>query len=124
MNDSTTLNRVAIIGGARIPFCRSNTNYRDLSNQKMMAHSINALVDKYHLQGKHIGEVSLGAVISHSRDWNLAREVVLDTDLAPSTPAYNVQQACGTSLQTTINVANKIALGQIESGIVVFGRRR
>lgn len=112
-----SLRRVAIVGGVRIPFCRSNTLYADLSNLEMMAAALNGLVDKYRLAGAHIDEVQGGAVITHSRDWNLMREAVLGTRLAPSTPGITMMQACGTSLQAAINLGAKIATGQIESGI-------
>ena len=109
--------RVAIIGGNRIPFARSNTAYFGVSNQDMLTAAINGLVDRFKLQGERIGEVSAGAVMKHARDFNLVRECVLGSKLAPETPAYDVQQACGTGLEAAILVANKIALGQIESGI-------
>lgn len=113
----TELRRVAILGGTRIPFCRSNTLYADLSNLDMMTTTLNGLVDKYNLKGAHLDEVIGGAVVSHSKDWNLAREAVLGTKLAPSTPGITLQQACGTSLQAAMILAAKIAAGQIESGI-------
>jgi len=114
-----TLRRVAVLGGVRIPFCRSNTLYADLSNLEMMTGALNGLVEKFHLQGVHIDEVVGGAVVTHSRDWNLAREAVLGTELAPSTPGITLMQACGTSLQAALMIAGKIASGQIESGIAV-----
>jgi len=114
-----TLRRVAVLGGVRIPFCRSNTFYADLSNLDMMTGALNGLVEKFHLQGEHIDEVVGGAVVTHSRDWNLAREAVLGTELAPSTPGITLMQACGTSLQAALMIAGKIASGQIESGIAV-----
>lgn len=109
--------RVAIIGGARIPFCRSNTAYSQQSNQDMLTATLAALSRKYDLAGKKLGEVAAGAVLKHARDFNLTRESVLGTDLDPHTPAYDVQQACGTSLEATILVANKIAMGQIDCAI-------
>jgi acetyl-CoA C-acetyltransferase len=109
--------RVAVIGGRRIPFCRANTSYVHQSNQDMMTASLQALVDAYRLGGERLGDVALGAVMKHSRDWNLARECVLGTTLAPETPAYDLQRACGTSLEAAIQIGNKIALGQIDAGI-------
>lgn len=109
--------RVAVIGGNRIPFARSNTAYSKLSNQDLLTATLRGLVDRYNLQGERLGEVVAGAVIKHSRDFNLTRESVLSSGLAPETPAYDIQQACGTGLEAAILVANKIALGQIESGI-------
>ncbi|WP_216211942.1 acetyl-CoA C-acetyltransferase [Amycolatopsis aidingensis] len=109
--------RVAIIGGNRIPFARSNGPYAKASNQDMFTAALDGLVSRFALQGERIGEVAAGAVLKHSRDFNLARESVLGSELAPETPAADVQMACGTGLQAIINVANKIALGQIESGI-------
>jgi acetyl-CoA C-acetyltransferase len=114
-----TLRRVAIIGGLRTPFCRSNTLYADQSNLDMLIGVLNGLVDKYKLAGVHIDEVVGGAVVSHSKDWNLAREAVLGTKLAHSTPGITMQQACGTSLQAAMSIAAKIATGQIESGIAM-----
>jgi acetyl-CoA C-acetyltransferase len=113
----TTIRKVAIVASARIPFCRSNTFYADLSNLDMMTAVLNGLVDKARLAGVHIDEVIGGAVVSHSKDWNLAREAVLGTKLAPSTPGITLQQACGTSLQAASILAAKIATGAIESGI-------
>jgi len=112
-----TVRRVAIIGGNRIPFARSNTVYSDASNQQMLGAALNGLVERYNLSGEKLGEVVAGAVMKHSRDFNLVRETVLDTTLAPETPCYDIQQACGTGLEAAILVANKIALGQIDSGI-------
>ncbi len=114
-----TLRRVAVIGGVRIPFCRSNTLYADKSNLEMLTAVLNGLVDKYKLAGVHIDEAAGGAVVTHSRDWNLAREAVLGTKLAPTTPGITMQQACGTSLQAAMGIAAKIAIGQIDSGIAM-----
>ncbi len=113
------LRRVAVIGGTRIPFCRSNTLYADLSNLEMMTCALNGLVERYHLEGAHIDEVVGGAVVTHSKDWNLAREVLLGTKLATSTPGITMMQACGTSLQAAMASAGKIATGQIECAIAV-----
>jgi acetyl-CoA C-acetyltransferase len=113
----STVRRVAIIGGNRIPFARSNTVYSHVSNQDMLTSSLQGLVDRFNLHGERLGEVAAGAVMKHSRDFNLVRESVLSTTLAPETPAYDLQQACGTGLEAAILVANKIALGQIECGI-------
>ncbi len=109
--------RIAVIGGNRIPFARSDSAYSHASNQDMLTAALDGLVDRFGLQGEAIGEVAGGAVLKHSRDRDLTRESVLSTRLAPETPAFDVQQACGTGLEATILVANKIALGQIESGI-------
>ncbi|SAL52660.1 beta-ketothiolase [Caballeronia terrestris] len=109
--------RVAIVGSNRIPFSRSNTAYATASNQDMLSFTLQALIDRYDLHGVRLGEVAAGAVIKHSRDFNLTREALLSTTLAKETPAYDVQQACGTGLETVILVANKIALGQIDAGI-------
>jgi acetyl-CoA C-acetyltransferase len=109
--------RVAVLGGIRIPFARQDGPYAEASNQKMLTYTLDQLVGKFNLEGEAVGEVSAGAVLKHSRDFNLTRECVLGSKLAPETPAYDVQQACGTSLESTILVANKIALGQIDSGI-------
>lgn len=108
---------VAILGGNRIPFARSNTAYSKLSNQDMLTAALRGLVDRYGLDGERLGEVVAGAVIKHSRDFNLTRETVLGSGLAPETPAYDIQQACGTGLEAAILVANKVALGQIEAGV-------
>ncbi len=113
------LRRVAVIGGVRIPFCRSNTAYADLSNLDLMTTALNGLVDKYNLAGETIGEVVGGAVVTHSKDFNLAREAVVATKLNPATPGVTLMQACGTSLQAAIGSAAKIATGQIESAISV-----
>ena len=109
--------KVAIVGGNRIPFARSNSVYSHASNQDMLTAALDGLIDRYGLQDEALGEVAGGAVLKHSRDRDLTRESVLSTRLAAETPAYDVQQACGTGLETTILVANKIALGQIDSGI-------
>jgi acetyl-CoA C-acetyltransferase len=109
--------KVAVVGGNRIPFARSNSVYSHASNQDMLTAALDGLIDRYGLQGETLGEVAGGAVLKHSRDRDLTRESVLSTRLAAETPAYDVQQACGTGLETTILVANKIALGQIDSGI-------
>lgn len=114
-----TLRRIAVIGGVRTPFCRSNTLYADLSNLDMMTVALNGLVDKYNLKGAHIDEVVGGAVISHSKDFNLAREAVLNTRLATSTPGVTLVQACGTSLQAAGMIGAKIASGEIECGIAL-----
>ena len=115
MNSQTR--RVAVIGGNRIPFARSNTAYATASNQEMLTAAIDGLVTRFGLEGERVGEVVAGAVLKHSRDFNLTRESVLGSKLSPETPATDIQQACATGLQAAIQVANKIALGQIEVGI-------
>ncbi|GAB3375468.1 acetyl-CoA C-acetyltransferase [Spongiibacter taiwanensis] len=114
---ATTVRRVAIIGGNRIPFARSNTAYFGISNQQMLTAAIEGLSQRYQLQDKQLGSVVAGAVMKHSRDFNLTREAVLGTTLHPHTPCFDIQQACGTGLQAVNVVANSIALGQIEVGI-------
>jgi acetyl-CoA C-acetyltransferase len=109
--------RVAVLGGNRIPFARSNTVYSGVSNSEMLTAALDGLVARFGLEGERIGEVAAGAVLKHSRDFNLTREAVLSTRLDAATAACDLQQACGTGLQATIYVANKIALGVIESGI-------
>jgi acetyl-CoA C-acetyltransferase len=116
-NPLPAVRRVAIVGGNRIPFARSNTAYASASNQDMLTFTLQGLIDRYGLHGERLGEVAAGAVIKHSRDFNLTREALLSTTLAKETPAYDVQQACGTGLEAAILVANKIALGQIDVGI-------
>ncbi len=111
------IRRVAIIGGNRTPFARSNTAFSKLDNQTLLTAALRGLVDRFDLQGQRIGEVAAGAVVKHARDFNLTRESVLGSGLAPQTPAYDIQQACGTGLEAAILVANKIALGQIDCGI-------
>ncbi|UUQ66963.1 acetyl-CoA C-acetyltransferase [Pseudomonas fuscovaginae UPB0736] len=112
-----TLRRVAIIGGNRIPFARSNGPYASASNQAMLTAALEGLIERFNLHGLRLGEVVAGAVLKHSRDFNLTRECVLGSRLSPQTPAYDLQQACGTGLEAALLVANKIALGQIDCGI-------
>ncbi|HEV8095995.1 MAG TPA: acetyl-CoA C-acetyltransferase [Burkholderiales bacterium] len=114
---SDTVRRVAIVGSVRIPFARSNTAYGDASNQDMLTAALSGLVDKFGLKGEKLGEVAAGAVIKHSRDWNLTREAAQGAGLHPHTPAYDVQRACGTSLTTTVQLAQRIARGEIEAAI-------
>jgi acetyl-CoA C-acetyltransferase len=125
--------RVAVIGGARIPFARSQGAYASVGNQEMLTAALKGVVDKFALKGAVLGDVVAGAVMKHSSQWNLTREALLDSGLAPETPGLDMQRACGTSLEAAITVANKIALGQIDAGIaggvdtasdppVVFGR--
>ena len=111
--------RIAVIGGVRIPFCRSNTLYADLSNLEMMTATLDGLVERFGLAGEHIDEVTGGAVVTHSKDWNIAREAVIGSKLAQSTPGTTMMQACGTSLQAAFSIGAKIAIGEIESGIAV-----
>lgn len=113
----TNIRRVAIIGGNRIPFARSNTVYSNATNQQMLTATLQGLVDRFNLHGERLGDVAAGAVMKHSRDFNLVRESVLSTTLSRDTPAFDLQQACGTGLEACMVVANKIALGHIESGI-------
>jgi acetyl-CoA C-acetyltransferase len=113
----TAIRRVAILGGNRIPFARSNTVYAHASNQDMLTATLQGLIDRYNLHGERLGEVVGGAVMKHSRDFNLVRESVLSTTLSRDTPAFDLQQACGTGLEACMVVANKIALGHIDCGI-------
>jgi len=113
----STVHRVAIIGGVRIPFARAMGAYAQYSNQDLLTASLKGLVDKYQLQGAVLGEVAAGAVMKHSKDFNLTRESALSSGLAPETPAFDLQRACGTSLEAAILIGAKIALGQIDSGI-------
>ena len=111
------LRKIAIVGSARVPFCRAYTGYSGESNLSMLATAFTGLADKYGLKGEKIDEVMAGAVIAHSRDFNLAREALIDAGLSPRTPGTNVQIACGTSLQAALMLGAKIATGEIESGI-------
>src|SRR5690242_20781945 len=115
MNSSAR--RVAVLGGIRIPFARQNGPYARASNQDMLTATLEALISKFSLENEALGEVAAGGVLKHSRDFNLTRECVLGSRLNPHTPAYDVQQACGTGLEAVTLVANKIALGQLEVGV-------
>lgn len=114
---TTTPRRVAIIGGIRLPFCRAGSHYARLGNVDLMTGALEALVTRYRLSGHRVGDVALGAVIKHTRDWNMAREAVLGSSLSPETPAYDLQRACGTSLEAALQIGHRIALGEIETGI-------
>ncbi|MFD6280378.1 acetyl-CoA C-acetyltransferase [Streptomyces sp. NPDC060209] len=109
--------RVAVISGSRIPFARSDGPYARASNQDMLTAALDGLVERFGLEGQQVGEFVAGAVLKHSRDFNLARETVLGSTLDPRTPAYDIQQACGTGLQAVVAAANKIALGAVDSAI-------
>lgn len=109
--------KVAVVGFNRIPFARHNTAYANASNQDMMVAALNGLIDRYHLQGQLLGEVAGGAVIKHTREFNLMRECVMGTSLDHATPACDLQQACDTGIEACIYIGNKIALGQIAVGI-------
>ncbi|MDE2220868.1 MAG: acetyl-CoA C-acetyltransferase [Gammaproteobacteria bacterium] len=109
--------RVAIVGGTRIPFARSHGAYAGQGNQELLTAALRALVERYRLQGQRLGDVIGGAVIKHSRDFNLVREALMSTGLDPQTPGLDIQRACGTGLEAAILIANKIALGQIDAGI-------
>jgi acetyl-CoA C-acetyltransferase len=113
----SAVRRVAIVGGIRIPFARSYTAYAKATNQDMLTAAFRAVVDRFRLQGQRLGDVAAGAVIKHPRDYNLTRECVLSSGLDPQTPGVDLQRACGTSLEAAILIGNKIALGQIDSGI-------
>jgi acetyl-CoA C-acetyltransferase len=128
------LRRIAVIGGSRIPFCRSNTIYADKTNMDMLSSVIQGVVDRFGLDDVQLDEVVAGAVTTHSKDWNLAREALLSSSLSPLTPGITLQQACGTSLQSALMIGAKIASGQIECGIaagtdtpsdppITFGRK-
>jgi len=108
---------VAVLGGARIPFARANGAYNEMSNQDMLTAALKAVVEKFGLKGQRLGEVAAGAVIKHSRNWNLARECTLGSGLHPETPAYDLQRACGTSLSAVAQLGNRIALGEIDCAI-------
>ena len=111
------MRRVAVLGGVRIPFARANGAYMEASNQDMLTAAMKALVLKFNLEKMRLGEVAAGAVIKHSRDWNLARECTLGSGLHPETPAYDLQRACGTSLSAVAQLGNRIALGEIDCAI-------
>lgn len=114
---ASSVRRVAIVGGARIPFARAHGAYAGIGNQEMLTAALRGLVDRHGLAGKRLGDVIAGAVLKHSKDFNLVRECVLSSGLDPQTPGLDIQRACGTSLEAAILVANKIALGQIDAGI-------
>ena len=109
--------RVGILGGLRTPFCRSYTKYNNVSNQEMMTAVLTEIVEKYKLKNQKLDDVCLGAVIKHSKDFNLARESLLSSGLSPKTPAFDIQRACGTSITAAIVIASKISSGMIKSGI-------
>lgn len=106
-----------IIGGNRIPFARAHTAYAAAGNQDMLTSTLNGLVARFGLQGEQIGTVAAGAVMKHSKNFNLTRESVLGTPLDPKTPAFDVQMACATGMEAIGSMANKIKLGQIDSAI-------
>jgi len=114
---SNQMRRIAIIGGSRIPFSRSNSVYSEKTNLDMLSATLQGVIDRFDLDDKQMDEVVAGAVTSHSKDWNLAREALLSTSLSPLTPGITLQQACGTSLQAALMIGAKIATGQIECGI-------
>lgn len=114
---ASKVRRVAVLGGSRIPFARSDGPYATASNQEMLTAALGGLVGRFGLAGEQVGEFVAGAVLKHSRDFNLARETVLGSELDHRTPAYDVQQACGTGMQAVIAAANKIALGQLDSAV-------
>lgn len=111
------MRKVAIVAGKRIPFARSFTNYQRITNQELMTAAMRGLIGDIRLEGQTLGEVVLGSVIKHTSDWNFSREVTIGSGLSANTPAYDISQACGTSLEAAIAVGNKIALGQIDVGI-------
>ncbi|MGD8768123.1 MAG: acetyl-CoA C-acetyltransferase [Methyloceanibacter sp.] len=113
------LRRVAVLGGVRTPFCRSHTAFAELSNLSMLTTALTGLAERFSLEGSHIDEVVGGAVVTHAKDWNLAREAVIGSPLAATTPGITMMQACGTSLQGALGLAAKIASGQIECGIAM-----
>ncbi|HVY83315.1 MAG TPA: acetyl-CoA C-acetyltransferase [Steroidobacteraceae bacterium] len=113
----SAVRRVAIVGGIRIPFARAHGAYAGVGNQEMLTAAFRGIVERYELQGERLGDVLAGAVIKHSKDYNLVRESVLGSGLDPQTPAADLQRACGTSLEAALDIANKIALGQIEVGL-------
>jgi acetyl-CoA C-acetyltransferase len=113
----SAVRRVAIVGGVRIPFARSYTAYAQVGNQDMLTAAFRGVVERFKLHGERLGDVAAGAVIKHSKDYNLARECVLSSGLDPQTPAVDLQRACGTSLEAAILIGNKIALGQIDAGL-------
>jgi acetyl-CoA C-acetyltransferase len=113
----SALRRVAIIGGVRIPFARAHTAYATVGNQDMLTAAFRGVVDRFRLHGERLGDVAAGAVIKHSKDYNLTRESVLSAGLSPQTPGVDLQRACGTSLEAAILIGNKIALGQIDAGL-------
>ena len=116
---NSSLRRVAVLGGVRTPFCRSHTAYAELSNLDMLTTALTGLTEQFSLDGSHIDEVVGGAVVTHAKDWNLAREAVIGSPLAATTPGITMMQACGTSLQGALGIAAKIASGQIECGIAM-----
>ncbi len=131
---SDQLRRIAVVGGSRIPFCRSNSIYSAKTNLDMLSASLQGVVDRFGLEDRQLDEVVAGAVTTHAKDWNLAREALLSTSLSPLTPGITLQQACGTSLQAALMIGAKIATGQIECGIaagtdttsdppITFGRK-
>jgi acetyl-CoA C-acetyltransferase len=113
----STVRRVAVVGGIRIPFARAHGAYASVGNQDMLTATFRGLVDRYKLRGERLGDVIAGAVIKHSKDYNLVRECVLGSGLDPATPGADLQRACGTSLEAAILIGNKIALGQIDAGV-------
>jgi len=131
---SESLRKVAIVGGSRVPFCRCNTSYAEKTNLDILAAALQGVVDRFNIHGAQLDEVVAGAVTSHSKDWNLAREALQSTTLSPLTPGITLQQACGTSLQAALMIGAKIATGQIDCGIaagtdttsdppITFGRK-
>ncbi|NKX49182.1 acetyl-CoA C-acetyltransferase [Arthrobacter deserti] len=116
-SQSQQVRSAVVIGGNRTPFARANGAYAGASNQDMLTAALDGLVARFGLQDERIGQVAAGAVLEHSRDFNLTREAVLGSALSPETPVYDLQQACATGLETVLGLANKIKLGQIVSAV-------
>lgn len=113
----STVRKAVVVGGNRIPFARSNGPYAHASNQDMLTAALDGLVARFGLQGEEIGQVAAGAVLKHSKDFNLTRESVLGSQLSPKTPAFDLQMACATGLEAVANLSDKIKLGRIDSAI-------
>ncbi|WP_245547452.1 acetyl-CoA C-acetyltransferase [Nocardia brevicatena] len=108
---------VAIVGGNRIPFARSDRAYARASNQDMFTATLDGLVGRFGLQGERLGMVVGGAVLKRVGEHGMIRESVLGSKLSPYTPAHDLQLACGTGLQAIVTVGDVIAAGRIEVGV-------
>jgi acetyl-CoA acyltransferase len=109
--------RVAIVAGLRTPFAKQWSAYREVSALDLANLVVAELLQRIDLDPEEIQQVVYGQVVPSVEAPNIAREIVLATGMPKSIEAYSVSRACATSYQSTVNVAEAIMAGVIDTGL-------
>ncbi len=111
--------KAVLIDGARIPFQRSSTAYKDLMSYDLARYALKGLLNKTQIDPQEVDQVIMGTVVSNLTTSNVARDALLGTALPNNIPAYTVAMACISANQAITNGVDLIRTGQAD--VVIAG---